>query len=256
MLNKQKNTMEDVPMPILDHIKELRMRLIIVIVTWVLLAMVAFPFSEWLFNAFLGDFARAQFIYLTPAALFMTYLKLSMTLALLFVGPLILYQTWAFIKPGLHKHEKHLIVLCLIFGSLLFYLGCFFAYRIAIPFSLRFFEGFSGERIQAQYDVSQYMGFVINMMLVSGFIFELPLLMSLLAAIGIVPSKLLAKNRKYIILIIFTISAVLTPPDVLSQMLMALPLCALFELGLVAMKQIERVKKKRKLFEKNKEYNR
>lgn len=246
MLNKRWESKEDIPVSILEHIKELRTRIIIVLSVWILLSAIAFYYSEWIFNSFVGKFVRVQFIYLTPAALFMTYIKLAMTIALFATIPLLLYEIWKFVNPGLHLKEKKVFIKALIFGSALFYLGCYFAFQVIIPFSIAFFEGFSGEQIQAQYEIGQFFSYVFSSMAISGVVFELPLFMSLLAIIGIVKADLLKKNRKYVIFIIFIAAAILTPPDVFSQMLIAFPLWGLFELGLIGMKLIERAKVKKR----------
>lgn len=243
ILNNWWEGKEDTAITILEHIKELRTRIIIVLTAWFFFSLIIFYYCEPIFNSLLGKFISIQFIYLTPAALFITYIKLSMTISFVLISPLLLYQVWGFINPGLYPKEKRIFFFMLIIGSLLFYIGCFFAYKIIIPFSIEFFESFSAEQVQAQYEIGQYLSFVINTMLISGIVFELPLFMCLAAVVGIITSSKLSENRKYTILTIVIVSAVLTPPDVISQMLTALPLWGLFELGLLMMRVIEKSKK-------------
>jgi sec-independent protein translocase protein TatC len=157
-------------------------------------------------------------------------------MAIFMAMPVILWQVWAFVAPGLHKHERRFAGPFVIFGSLLFLAGGAFALLVVIPFALQFLLNFGKEQgIQPMISVSSHVDFIIKFTLAFGAVFELPLILTMLSKMGIVTPKFLAKNRKYAVLINFIIAAVLTPtPDIFNQSLMAGPLCLLYEIGIIS----------------------
>jgi sec-independent protein translocase protein TatC len=175
-------------------------------------------------------------VFLSPTEYFWTYMKVAMIAGLFIAMPVVLWNVWAFVAPGLHKHERKYAAPFVIVGSLLFLLGGAFALLVVIPFAVQFLVTFGIEKgAQPMISIASYTDFIIKFTLAFGIVFELPVVITLLSMLGIVTPKFLSKNRKYAILINFIIAAVLTPtPDVVNQTLMAGPLCILYELGIIS----------------------
>ncbi len=175
-------------------------------------------------------------MFLSPTEAFWTSMKISMVGGLVLAMPVILWQVWAFVAPGLHKHERRYAGPFVIVGSLLFLAGASFALLVVVPFAITFLVGFGQQQgIKDMISVSNHVDFVLKFTLAFGLVFELPLILTVLSMMGIVTPRFLSKNRKYAILINFVIAAVLTPtPDILNQSLMAGPLCLLYEIGIVS----------------------
>mgnify|MGYP006160502011 FL=1 len=167
------------------------------------------------------------------ASPFLTPFKLTLMCALFLGMPVILHQIWGFIAPGLYRHEKRLMAPLLVMSSLLFYSGAAFAYYVVFPLAFAFFTAFTPEGVQMATDIGNYLDFVLALFFAFGIAFEVPVVVILLCWAGISTPAALAAKRPYIVVIAFVVGAFLTPPDVLSQALLALPMWLLFELGLV-----------------------
>jgi sec-independent protein translocase protein TatC len=161
-------------------------------------------------------------------------LKITLMAAFLVALPVVLYQLWAFVAPGLYAHEKRLVLPLVITSTLLFLVGVAFCYFIVIPGMSRFIQAFAPSSITAAPDIEQYFGFVLTLFLVFGVAFEVPVAVIVLARMGLVTIKQLRKARGYFVVGAFVVSAVVTPPDVISQLSLALPMCVLYELGIIA----------------------
>jgi len=164
---------------------------------------------------------------------FFTYLKVSFLAGLLLASPVILYQFWMFVAPGLYQRERR-VLLPIVFLSTLFFLGgSLFGYFIVFPWGFQFFLGFATETIRPLPSMREYLSFSAKLLLAFGVVFEMPLVLTAMARLGIVSVDFLKKNRKYAILLFFTGAAILTPPDVITQIMMALPLILLYEVSIV-----------------------
>jgi sec-independent protein translocase protein TatC len=161
-------------------------------------------------------------------------LKMTLMAAFLVVLPYVLYQVWAFVAPGLYSHEKKFVLPLVISSTLLFFVGVAFCYFIVIPGMSRFIQAFAPTAITAAPDIEQYFGFVLSLFLVFGIAFETPVAVIVLARIGVVSIEQLKKFRGYFIVASFVVAAVVTPPDVISQLALAIPMCILYEIGIVA----------------------
>jgi sec-independent protein translocase protein TatC len=225
-------------MSFLEHLGELRTRIIWSLIPTAVFILIAFRFSDkvLLYLRRPLDKVDVKLVALTPTEAFWTSMKISMVMAVFMAMPVILWQVWAFVAPGLHKHERRFAGPFVIFGSLLFLAGGAFALLVVIPFALQFLLNFGKEQgIQPMISVSSHVDFIIKFTLAFGAVFELPLILTMLSKMGIVTPKFLAKNRKYAVLINFIIAAVLTPtPDIFNQSLMAGPLCLLYEIGIIS----------------------
>ncbi len=224
-------------MPFTGHLKEFRSRLITSLFILILCAGVSFYFSGTLL-AWLKRPLDTELIFLSPAEAFWADLKISLFVGFLCAFPVILYEVWRFVAPGLLPHERGAFMPFLIFGIGFFFLGLAFSYFLALPFALQFLIDYGRESgLTPRISVSMYIDFNLRLLLASGFIFELPLVMILLAKFGLLTPDFLAENRKYAVIGAFVIAAVITPtPDIFNQLMMAVPLLFLYEVGIIAVR--------------------
>jgi sec-independent protein translocase protein TatC len=229
---------EEGKMSFLEHLGELRTRIIWSLIPSVIGLLVAFRFSDHILKFISRPLAStgSELVALAPTEAFWTSMKLSMVVGIFLAMPVILWQVWAFVAPGLHRHERKYAGPFVIIGSLLFLAGGAFALLVVVPFALTFLVTFGQQQgIKSMISVEKHVDFVIKFTLAFGLVFELPVVITLLSLLGVVTPRFLSKNRKYAILINFVIAAILTPtPDIVNQALMAGPLCLLYEVGIVA----------------------
>lgn len=223
----------------LSHLVELRTRLLRALAGWLLLSLALIPFGNRLYGMLATPFRAtlpegAQMIAIDPASPFFTPLKLSFFVALIVAMPFVLYQIWAFVAPGLYKHEQKLAVPLLISSTLLFYLGCAFAYYLVLPTVFAFMQSVAPDGVTVMTDITRYLDFVLVIFLAFGVTFEVPVATVILVALGWVSIEQLKAARAYAVVGAFIIAAVLTPPDVVSQLLLAIPMCVLYEIGIIA----------------------
>lgn len=221
----------------IQHLEELRKRLVYSAVAVLAGFFLCYAQIEKIFGWLVIPLKKAMpntplvMIKLTEG--FMTYLKLGLWAGLLLASPIVLYQLWAFIAPGLYRHERRLIAPLVIISTLLFVLGAAFTYLVVLPIALQYLMAeFSTADVKPMLAISSYVSSACLFMAVFGLIFQIPLVMLLLARLGLIKASLLARNRKYVLLGSFVIGAVLSPPDVLSQCLVSLPLFLFFEISI------------------------
>jgi sec-independent protein translocase protein TatC len=219
---------------IIRLLEELRKRLIITIVTVFLTAIACFMFIEKIryFLVLPGEGLEMRMIYLTPSEALLANLRLSFVAAALITLPIILYQVVALVL-ALSQRSRRSAVLLTLAMYFLFILGLGFSYFVVFPFALNFFLGFSAEDLVAEFSIARYISFATSFLFSFGLVFQLPLVFWFLGSIGILNKEFLRSNRKFALLIIVIFSAVLTPPDVFSQVLMAIPLMLLYEFGTI-----------------------
>ncbi|MEA1966786.1 MAG: twin-arginine translocase subunit TatC, partial [Thermodesulfobacteriota bacterium] len=162
-----------------------------------------------------------------------TYLKVSFLAGIILALPVLFYEFWMFVSPGLYRKEKKFLVPVVLLSIIFFLIGSSFGYFIVFPYGFKFFLGFSTETIQAMPSMKEYLGFASKMLLAFGMVFELPLVITFMAKMGIVSVAFLKKNRKYAVLVFFAGSALITPPDVITQTMMAIPLMLLYEISII-----------------------
>lgn len=223
-------------MSFFDHLTELRTRIL-----WSLGAAgaglaIALYFTERVMKYLIAHVLKVQPIFTTPTEAFWTYMKVAMLGGLFIAMPVVLWNVWAFVAPGLHPHERKYAAPFVIIGSVLFLLGGAFAFFVVVPFAIQFLVSFGQQQgLQAMLSISSSIDFVLKFTLAFGLVFEMPVVITLLSMIGVVTPQFLSKNRKYAILINFMIAAILTPtPDAINQSLMAGPLIILYEVGIIA----------------------
>lgn len=237
--------MKDATMPFWDHVAELRWRLLVAALAMVAGTVACFLFVEPAAAYIMRPVGDMQFVFLSPPELFMSYVKLALIGGIVIASPVILYQLWMFARPGLSRRERFSLLFGLWFGAIFFATGAAFSFFVIIPFSLRFFLQYQNESIKAMFSFSEYVSFIGSMVLSFGAAFELPIVVSILAGLGIVTGTALAKARGISILLIFIAAAILTPPDVVSQVLLGVPMVALFELSIILAKVQEKRRARR-----------
>ena len=233
--------MDEKKLPLTSHLQELRKRLILSFIAIGVGFFVCYALKESLFDILAAPLLKVMptggnLIFTSVAEAFFTYMKIAFIAGLILTSPFILYQIWAFVAPGLYRHEKRYVVPFVLAGSFFFALGIFFGYYVAIPIGFKFLLGFATDIIKPMPSMKDYLSFSIKFLLAFGLVFEFPVILVLLARIGVVDAKTLARQRKYAILLIFIFAAVMTPPDLISQVLMALPLMGLYELSILLSK--------------------
>lgn len=227
-----------------EHLSDLRKMLINCV--WILLiaTAVCYGFSEKIF-----DFVRqpiAPFlpggglIYTGPMDKFVAHLKLSVLAGILISCPFWLYQIWNFVAPGLYSKERRYTLGFIVSGTVLFFLGAAFSYFFVLPMAFEFLMSFGGDVDKPMISIDQYMGFFTQMCLMFGVAFELPLVLVVLGMMGLVSQSFLRRNRRYAVMIIAVIAAILTPPDILSMTMMLVPMWLLFEVAVVVVGVFER----------------
>ncbi len=231
-------------MTITGHLSELRNRIIRSILALCLGFGLSYLFQDYIFALLLAHSVNLQLITVSPTELFMESLKTAFFAGLFLSSPVILYQVCAFLWPGLKDNERKYLFNGLLIGAGLFLLGMLFAYYVIIPAALNFLTGLTVSGVKPMYTLNNYMSFIWTFLVLFGLAFQVPVLLSLLALIGLVKPDSLRSKRKYCVLIIFIVSAILTPPDVVSQVLMAVPLLILYEIGIFGAEIASRFRRK------------
>ncbi len=247
---KLKQTMKqkiqhDTQLPFVQHLLELRNRLLLCLSFVVIVFLALYPFSNDLYlivssplTSILPD--NTSMIATGVASPFLTPFKLTFMTAVFSAMPLILFQIWKFISPALSQSNSRLGLPLFIGSIFLFYLGMVFAYWIVFPLIFGFFTTIAPQGVSIMTDISNYLDFIIKLFFAFGLVFEIPIVTVILIITGITSSKKLSEKRPYLIVIFFVVGMLLTPPDILSQTLLAAPMWLLFELGLILSKVIEK----------------
>jgi sec-independent protein translocase protein TatC len=251
---------EEKEQSLMDHLVELRDRLLHMVLAILVVFIALFAFSEDIFTLAAEPLLKlmpegTSMIATGVTSPFLVPFKLVLLLSVLLTIPYLLHQVWAFIAPGLYRHEKRMATPLLISSVILFYCGIAFAYFIIFPILFGFFIGVAPEGVAVMTDIGQYLDFIIAIFLAFGIAFEVPVATFLLIAAGVTTADKLADKRPYIIIGAFVIGMMLTPPDVISQSLLAVPIWLLFELGLVASRLFLKDKEEENVIMQNDEFS-
>jgi len=230
---------------ILSHLRELRQRVTIAVITYVLGVFVLMYFSSAVFDFMATPLRSAlppdtPLIFLNAPDVFFTYLKIALVLSLFVTAPITFYQAWAFIAPGLYAEEKTVFLSFFLSSILLLFMGGTFAFYVVFPIIFKFFLSFSTDTIQAMPAIKEYLSLVLKLLFAFGISFQVPIIVVILTRLGIVEAKDLADKRRYVIVWAFIFSAILTPPDIVSQILLAIPMYGLFEIGVFIAYRLEK----------------
>jgi sec-independent protein translocase protein TatC len=223
-------------MPFMEHLGELRVRIMRALYGLLAGTVIALPFSERIVDWLARPVTRLgyELVFTAPAEAFWVQMKVGLIAGVFIAAPVILWQVWAFIAPGLHRHEKKYAVPFVLIGSVMFLAGGAFSLFVVTPYALTFLLGYARPGLKPMITIQNHIDFLLKFTLAFGAVFELPLALTLLARMGVVNARMLAKNRKYAILGAFVAGAILTPtPDAFNQALMAGPLIILYEVGIV-----------------------
>lgn len=229
----------------ISHLVELRARLLKSVAAVLLVLVGLLPIANrlyaWLAAPLISHLPQGGSMIATEVASpFLTPLKLAFFVALFIAIPFVLYQLWAFVAPGLYRNEKRLAVPILVSSVALFYIGCAFAYFLVLPAVFTFMTAVAPAGVAVMPDIGRYLDFVLMLFLAFGLCFEVPVILVILVSIGVVTPTQLAASRRYAIVGSFVIAAVLTPPDILSQTMLAVPMCLLYELGIFGARTLTR----------------
>ncbi len=230
----------DGTMPFLRHLEELRWRIFKSIIAVIVMAMVAFYFAEKLIIFIKMPFGDTPLYNIQVTGTFYAYLKISLFTGIIAALPVVFYQLWAFISPGLYKKEKAWILPMVAISTLLFLIGAAFCFVVVLPISFKFLMGFAGDLIQNTITIGSYIDFVGLLMLAFGFGFQMPVVAYFLGKLGLITPSFLSKGRRYAVPLLLIVGAVITPPDVFTQVLLAAPLYLLYEISIVVVWLIQR----------------
>ena len=245
-MNDEKNKQSS----FVEHLTELRSRLVKSVIYLFIFFVVCYFFAENIYNFLLTPYAEAvkddpinrRMIFTALHETFITYLKVAFFAAMFVTSPIILTQIWKFVAPGLYKNEKRALLPYLILTPTLFLAGGMLVYYLIMPLAIKFFLTFETSAqitnlpIQLEAKVNEYLSLIMRLIFAFGISFQLPVLLSLLARVGFVDSEYLKKRRKYVIVIIFAVAAILTPPDPITQIGLGIPLLILYELSILSVK--------------------
>ena len=240
-----------------EHLTELRSRLVNSFIYLFIFFIICYFFAENIYRFLVEPYAQAviddevnrRLIFTALHETFITYLKVAFFTAMFVASPIILTQIWKFIAPGLYKNEKRALLPYLVATPILFLLGGMLVYYLVMPLAIKFFLSFetsaqvSSLPIQLEPKVNEYLSLIMRLIFAFGISFQLPVLLSLLARVGFIDSEYLKKRRKYVVIIIFAVAAILTPPDPITQIGLGIPLLILYELSILSVKIMEKKKK-------------
>ncbi|MBN1348597.1 quinolinate synthase NadA [candidate division KSB1 bacterium] len=242
-------------MPFLDHLEELRWRIIKSIISVLLCTIGVYVFSEPFMEILVHPYITARpddvggLVYLGPTGGFMVYLEISLFGGIVLSLPVIFYQLWQFVAPGLYKRERKYTLGVIIISTISFFIGATFSYSVIIPLGLNFLLGYKTTFLAPSLTIDKYLSFILMLLLVSGLVFELPLVTFFLTKLGLISAKFMREKRRYAIVIVLIVAAILTPPDVMTQLLLAGPIVVLYEISILVSAIVGRKRRKKEAAE-------
>ena len=233
--NRKKET-DDGSMPLTGHLKEMRNRIVVCLIVFAAAFLICLNFAPGLITLLtdMGEAYQYTFVYLAPQELLMSYLNIALIGGIVCTVPVLAYEAYAFAGAGLSGKEKSFFLLAMIFGALCFVTGVLFAYFITVPFMLRFLIQFTAQvNVTDAISIGEYLNFLLTVFIIFGIVFEMPVVTVLLTRLGLLKARWLKAARKVMIVVIFFIAAVITPPDVVSQIMVAIPMIGLYQVSIV-----------------------
>jgi sec-independent protein translocase protein TatC len=237
--------MDEKKAPLATYLQEIRKRLILSFIGVGVGFLICYAFSDSIFDILAAPLikimpAESTLIFRSVAEAFFTYMKVGFVAGLMLASPFLLYQIWRFVSRRLDEDKKRYVLPFVLAGSFFFALGILFGYFVALPFGCKFLLKYASQSIRPLPDMNAYLSFSVKFLLAFGLVFELPVVLLVLARVGAINGKMLAQRRRYAILLIFIFALVISPPDVISQVLMALPLMGLYEVSILLCKIFEK----------------
>jgi sec-independent protein translocase protein TatC len=248
-MGRQKKKQTEKNMTLSGHLRELRNRVVVCIVCLVVFMLVGLHYAPAIVDNLtgIGKTYGYTYVYIAPQELLMQYFSIALLVGVVVTLPVILYNIWAFVQPGLKKNENGLFLSAMFFGLICFAIGIVFAYKIMLPFMLYFLIDISkGSNITASISVQNYMSFLLTIFMIFGVVFELPVVTVALTQMGLLKVKWMRAGRRVVIVVIFLIAALITPPDIVSQIMVAIPMIGLYELSIIISSILLKVRKKKK----------
>jgi len=230
---EKKETSNISDLPFLDHVEELRWRLIKSIAAIAICSIAAFAVANYLYEWITVPLGDTQLHFTEVTGSFYAYLKLAMYAGVVVASPIVFYQLWSFISPGLYLHEKRMIIPMVLFSTILFLIGGSFCFFVILPFAIKFLLGYGQDVMVPIITINSYISFAGMLVLAFGLAFELPVVGYFLGKMGVVSSRILSKGRPYAVVLFHVMAAILTPPDIMSQVLLAGPLLLLYEITII-----------------------
>jgi sec-independent protein translocase protein TatC len=237
---KNENEIPSGEMSILEHLTELRSCLIKSLIAVGIGTIASFVFAEYIFNFLAEPLLKVlpedqqKLVFTSLPEVFFVYIKVAIFAGILLASPVVFYQIWRFVAPALYRSERRYVVPFVFISTVFFFMGAGFSYFQIFPYGFKFFIGFSDETIRPMITLKEYLKFSTRLLLAFGLVFEMPIIISFMAKIGIVTPAFLRKQRKYAILLMVLLAAILTPPDVVTQLMMAGPMYILYELSILS----------------------
>ncbi len=241
MSNKKGN------MSLFAHLDELRKRLTVIAVANIVAAAILFTKADFVLDYFLAINPGMQLVYINPSEMLVVKVQLSLIMAVVVCSPINIYEIWAFIEKGLYKREKFYILFTLILGVVFFVAGVAFCYFMVLPTTLNFFIRIATEDVSSMISIKSYVSFVNTMLLCFGAVFEMPVLVFLLSKLEILKPKFLKANRGVIIVAIFVVAAIITPPDIISQVMLAIPMILLLQISIFICVIVDKTNRKKQI---------
>ena len=235
---------EEFRMPLLEHLEELRTRLIRALIGYSIVLAVCLVFAKRLFELLIAPAIPylpdgSSFIYTKLPEAFITYLKVALLASVFGASPVIFYQAWKFVAPGLYDRERRMVLPFVLSSTLLFVAGGVVCYAAVLPWACKFFLGYSDEHTTAMLTIGEYLAFSTRLLLAFGVVFELPLAMMFLGRVGLVRAETLRKIRPFALIGAFVLASLITPPDIVTQISLGLPLMLLYEAGIYLVKWVQ-----------------
>ena len=233
-------------MSLVEHLEEFRGRLIVAVITFLVATIACLYFVEFFVQLILNLSEGYTLIAITPTEVVVEYMKVALIMGVVISLPMIVYQVWGFIRPGMKKEERKVVFWALMAGLAFFIVGVVFAYTLMLPLTLVFLRGIdTTQTISPMISIASFISFVLSTLFTFGLVFEMPVLVVLLTQLGVLKPEWLIKSRKIAIVVIFIVAAIITPPDVMSQLMIGIPMLLLYELSVLACRVIVRGKKKK-----------
>ncbi|WP_325224840.1 twin-arginine translocase subunit TatC [Schnuerera sp.] len=231
-------------MTIIMHLEELRKRIILCLVALLIASIIGFTFVDNIRKLLLLPAGEIELIYISPAEALIVNIRMAILFGIILAMPIFVYQFLAFILPALYKNEKKILIPTVFAMFAMFIIGVLFSYKIVFPFTITFFLKFATSDLVPMFTITQYISFTTKFLMIFGVVFQLPLLFLILGILNVVNASLLSKSRKYAIIAIAVIAAIITPPDVISQLMIIVPLWILFEIGILLVRVVQFKKNK------------